>query len=516
MFPSTYKKASRVYNSTVSFSKHWISTYYPNRNLKFYGVSVEDVQAFSQHYFFSCLLENLPIDNTWAQYPRTTNRVAKEAIKEPANKIRYTIIQFLGRLIFPRTDVHRLVSTDIVILSSGRHLIDLLPLILHLNAKFKVLIVGKMSDDAKKFLKMKKINFLDIPSGTSFIPRWQRLNYLFKFLCKPWKNKHGHKFLNNPYWKNRLMYLRVMQFPEIAALLTLANSLFLHTKPKLLLTSSSNDTFGSAFSLIAKRQKIKVADLQHGFIPFAIDVPFCHRDFFLAWGKIFNNYYFNANEKMVIVGCPSQKKMRAKRLISLKKLKIVKVLVLWAPAFDTGSPFRFQSDAKTLNDLVKGLSQLPPNYQVTIRKHPACKIENRLKELILSKNIYFDSSRNALDAIKSNDIVITQPTSANFIAIMHKKPLLFFNNSWLNLKFGDPLIKSGSAVNVPCSSLSEINKYILKLVTDIALLKKQRNAQTVYFEEYCPYFGKDSWKQIEKIIKTEIKSKDNETHLENI
>src|SRR3989344_301579 len=69
---NSYSKAKKLYDLSVDLASNWISKYYPNNNYKFFGVSIEKVQAFPQHHFFSSLCEKVPIENMWDQYPTTT------------------------------------------------------------------------------------------------------------------------------------------------------------------------------------------------------------------------------------------------------------------------------------------------------------------------------------------------------------------------------------------------------------------------------------------------------------
>ena len=499
----SFTTANGIYTNLAFFSLSWLSKFYHNKNYKFFGVSLERIQAFSQFHFF-CLLKTADnVSSVWDQYPLQN----KKEIRQEWFRIILTIYRLLYYLIIPKQKISNFNSaTQIVVLSSGRHLDDQTPLIDLLSKRFNIIVVGKFTDNLESLLNRRKVTFFRITNGYRLLGRAERLKNLLIFFFGNWKKMGTDSLLDNTYWQIRLWYLRLFQFPEIVALLTFANNMFEKTKPALLLTTSSNDTFGAAFTLVAQKHKIPVAELQHGYTNFGTDAPFYNADYQLVWGKMpqkIRKAY--AKKSAVIVGCPFLQTRYEND--NNQSAKILRVLVLWTPPFGSIVLFQSQENEQTLFNLIEGLANLPKNYQVTLRSHPSFDLEILINRIDLPKNIRLDNQGNFKEVVVKHDIIITQPTTAGFYAALVQKPLLFFSNSWITKKYGDPFINSGSALNVPLPDLKMIDQYISKLINDGNLLKKQQLAQEKFVKEYCAYFSKDSCKQIIKFAKKIIDEK---------
>ena len=499
MIPHSFREAQKLYNLSVNLANSWISKYYRGNSRQILGVPFEKIQAFSQHHFFSCLVEGKPINDLWSQYPRTTDKPSK------AHFLQRTL-QVVRNLTAPKVNIGHLdPNTQIVFLSSGRHLEDWQRAIFYLKQHFKILVVGKIPDKIRKKMSEEKIPWIDLPSARRFLTRKERFVDCLLFLRFFWQKRGNHKLFANPLWAKRLWYLRLEQFPEITALLKFARSVFEKTKPSLLLTTSSNDTFGSAFCLTAQKLEIPVAELQHGFASWPTDRAFANNDYHLVWGEIPKKMFSGISKELVIVGCPFLKKHKSLSINSTKLSKSkTRVLVLLTPPFGVIELMEKYPTEQVIERLIWGLAKLSKKILVTLRSHPSFPIQDFLDFDNLPSNIKLSKDKNAQESILAHDIIITQPTTAGFIAIIHKKPLLFFDNSYLTQKFSHPFIKSGSAVNIPCGSLDRIDTYVHKLLSNESLLMKQEKAQEKFIDNYCAYFGEDSCKKIaefaEKII----------------
>ncbi len=176
MIPQSFRKAQKLYNLSVDLANSWISKYYPSCNFRFNDVSIEDVQAFSQHHFFSCLLEGKPIDDIWSQYPRTT-------AKPLGNHLLKRTLQVVRNLAESKANIGHLdPKTQIVFLSSGRHLEDWHPAIFYLRRHFKILVVGKIPDEIQKRFAKQKIMAINLSSARRFLTRQERFVDLLFFL----------------------------------------------------------------------------------------------------------------------------------------------------------------------------------------------------------------------------------------------------------------------------------------------------------------------------------------------
>lgn len=509
MIPKSFSQAQKLYRLSVNLSKTWISKYYPKNKYQFFGVPIEPAQAFSQHYFFSCLLEKQHLKDIWSQYPKTTSGNYRENLFHSLIKFFLKTTDILKNLLASTESIENLNERfQLVFLASGRHLQDQIPLIFYLAKKFKILVVGKIDGNSQKKLLRQRIKFLNVPNSSRFFTKLDRLRLVLKFAASSWQKQGQNQLLDNPLWSKRLWYLRLVQFPEIAALLEVAGKIFETAKPALLLTTSSNDTFGSAFSLIAKKLGITVAELQHGYTNFGTDAPFYQSDYQLVWGVISQKIRAKFSPKNAVVGCPFLKKPQIDSQIFDKSPRSkFRVLVLWTPPFGTISLFQSPRNRETFVRLIAGLNKLPDNFQIIFRSHPSYSLEEELQDLHWAKNFSLSHYQTAEEAVQNCDLVIGQPTTATFLAILYKKSLLFFNNSRITKKYSDPIVNSGSALNVPLSDLKKIDQYILRLLSDQNLIKKQRLAQEKFVREYCAYFGKESCEQIAKFAKKFVDEK---------
>ena len=164
------------------------------------------------------------------------------------------------------------------------------------------------------------------------------------------------------------------------------------------------------------------------------------------------------------------------------------------------SLFKSKSNQQVLFDLVEGLSKLPSNYKIILRSHPSFPLSQIIKDFKLPVNFSISNNSSTKQEIESSDVIISQATTAGLIAILLKKPFLFFDNSYLFEKFGEPFTNSESAINVPLSSLEYIDRYVLNLLNNKRHLVKQRKAQNKFINDYCSKFGKDAYRAIEKFM----------------
>lgn len=501
----SYEQAESLYRLTVNLAFSWTRKYYPRNNYKVHGIPLEKVQAFSQQIFFSNLIlknrqndngNNAEFENIWNTYPVLTSKEKGLDFGKVIASIA-RVLDVLKSLFAPRVELGDLQKIDLLILASGRHLEDIKDLILTLNKYHRILIVGKIPGESQRWLIAKSILCINIGSGRIFLTRYERLKLLFRFAGTRWQQVGNNDLLKNLDWRKRLTYLKMEQFPELDALVKLANSIFKRSNPTLVLATSSNDTFAASFCLTAKSLDTPVAEILHGFTSWSIiDRDFAVSDYQLVWGEIPKKLRAGFSKEIRIVGCPFLKKPSMIKVFEKDPYSQIRLLVLVTPPFGSVSIFQSAANEDVARMLVLGLAKLPDNFEVIIRSHPSYSFKNDLKGLTIPKNIKIVDAGKTREVIEDSDVVITQPTTAGFEAILQGKPLMFFDNTYLSSKLGHPFVTSGSAFNVPLTDLARIDRYLIKFLRDPKKIKLQKKQQEKFIRDYCQYFGNESISKI--------------------
>jgi len=496
---NSYKESDRLYRRSIYLSKHWISKYFPKSNYKFADIDIEKAQFFSQHYFFLSLLLSNSVDNVWSQYPACGNE-SKFKIKDRVRKFINILEVFLKNLVSKQIKLSEL-KFDVVVLSSGRHLKDLMPLIVSLKKNYKLLVIGKMEQQEERILKREEIIYFNFKNPYPYLSFRKRLRILLFFLFRSYSLKGDNFLFENKLWKQRLLYLRIQQFPAIAALLEVSDVIFKRAAPKLLITSTTNDVFAASFTLMAKKNAIPVAEIQHGAIAWQIDYELIFPDYFLVWGKIPANIYTGEARK-IIVGAPFINKPVVNTAYYLKRDKpTFKILVLLSPPYGYLASYAKLENRQSTISLIKHLQILSSDkFKITIRSHPSYPLQKDLEGIHLESNFFISSDRDVEKEIENNDIVITGATTAGLIAILHKKPLFYYDNSWLTENFSHPYVRSGSAINVS-DAPDLLHNYIWDLIEDKNKQKGQKSSQDIFIDNYFKCFDREAIKNIETFIK---------------
>lgn len=495
---NTYKESARLYEKSIFLSKHWISKFYPRNNFKFAGVALEKVQFFSQHHFFLSVLLNKGPDDFWSQYPAGTEGHKNQTLEFTKDIVR--ILKIIKDIFFIKPRKMKFGKYDVIILSSGRHLKDLLPSLLYLNKKYKVLVIGKIDRNEELILKKKQTEYLNFDNARQYLSRTRRIQIALFFLFQRFLISKKIKLFDDWFWRERLKYLKFDQFPIIAGLLETSANIFKKTSPKLLIASTTNDTFGASFCLTAKNQGIPVAEIQHGVLSWRIDYELILPDFFLVWGKIPANIY-TGNAKEIIVGCPLYKKPKYRPAVSFKNKKNLKILVLLSPPYGYLASFAYLDNGMALKKIIEGLSKLAnKRFTIILRSHPSYPLHKDLEGVAMPSNFLISNNGDVVTEISTSDIVITGPTTAGLIAILHKKPLLYFDNFWLTEKFSHPFVKSESTIKIPINSINKIDEYILNFINNKDCLRSQRRSQDLFIKNYFDNFGIESIRKIDNFV----------------
>ena len=190
---------------------------------------------------------------------------------------------------------------------------------------------------------------------------------------------------------------------------------------------------------------------------------------------------------------------------SKKVLRNKNLLFLWCPAYGSASLYKSELANETFSKIIKAFTKFPQTWKITIRTHPSYSLSDELRGLKIPTNIKISDKESIESAIDNHDVIITQATTAGLIAIIKGKPLLFFDNTWLNRKLGNPYVRSGSALNIPESSLDNLYSYVVNFLNDKEKILKQRKAQKQFIKQAIYKIGKDSAIEIEKFVTEVIK-----------
>ncbi len=524
-FYDSYNKARLSYELASKLSRCWISKYYCKSDFGLSHLPIERIQSFSQFYFFSCMVESeiirkkyqieYKIPNTWHHYPtleKYSNKSWYKNFLQTFKLVLFRTVDFIAMLFGSRfVNKFQDKKYEVVFVGSRRHLNEISESIIKLSKRFKVLVIGKIDAETKLKFDKGEVDFLDVPSGIKFFRRLDRIKIVFKFLLTRWgpQSSIGNKKICNIFksgeWKSRLLYLKLMLFPEIVALYKLAFKILSTARPAIVITTTSNDTFGASFSLAALAQKIKVAEFQHGFFKvWDFEWEFCNSDFFLTWGEGSRRISRKTVPQQHIVGLPFSK-IRFKSHLSQKRIgKNKRILFLWCPVLGSASLYKSELANDTFSKLIKAFSGFPQSWKITIRTHPAYVLFEDLRGLKIPKNIKIHDRASIESALDKHDVIITQATTAGLFAIIKRKPLLFFDNSWLNKKLGNPYVRSGSALNIPENSLDNLYSYVINFINDKDKIRKQRKAQKRFVKQALYKTGRGSTIEIERFVETII------------
>lgn len=505
---SSYKKSRVLFERSVKLSFSW--PYFPYGN-KDYLKHMIRIQAFSQHHFFSALLEKkllekqtgrkFYINGVWERYPMLSENNHQPAFLS----LIFTFYKILRRILESKKVLNEIKQFEILVVSSGRHFNDLLPTVVTLNKIHRVYVIGKFGNAEEAELKNNNVAFINISHASAYLGRMQRIKNLVSSTSVRISFNNKSFVFKTFLWKQRVWYLRLFEFPEVMALLYNAQEIISKSKPKLVLTTSSNDTFGATFSIKAKQTNIPVAEIIHGFAAWDLGSQFSNSDYQLVWGKPSTEVRKQFSTQTLIVGCPFLQQTTIEKNNKNFKNAGLKVLVLIAPPFGFVTLFQSVPNRDMARSLLMGLSNLPKIIEVTIRSHPSYNFLEDVRDLNIQNNIKISNEGNTKDAIAASGLVITQPTTAGFEAILQKKLLLFFDNTYLTDHLSHPFVKSGSAVNVPFGDLGSIDRYVLNLLNDTKRIAKQKKAQSKFAKDYCSYYGDESCDKISQFAERIIK-----------
>lgn len=508
---NSYSQAHSLYKLCSDTSRNWLSRYCGKHDGDFWHIPIERIQAFSQHYFISALIESrlmagdgqtYEIDNVWQQYPglqvkNNRSTVAKVGVTSSQGIRRFINLFFLVTATKEKQNIPN-GKYSIVIIGSGRHLFELSESIVTLNKKFKVLVVGKIDSETKNKFMKNSVKFVVVEAGLKLLDRRKRLEAILHFwstplVFKPIGNKDVLNILKDSRWRSRIVYLKTFLFPEIVARYQFASDLLKSVTPNLLIATSTNDTFGSTFSLAAKKQGIKVAEFQHGFPLWNNDTEYCNCDYFLSWGEDSRKVFAKAAKNHFITGNPF---FNSQRRQVKSKPKSKSLLFLWSPAFGSAALYKMEPTRETFSRLIYEFSKFPKDWKIRVRTHPSYNLDAELKHIRLPKNVTVDNSNNLSEEIGNFNVVVTQATTAGLLTIECGKPLFFYETSWFNKRFSNHFVKSGSALDISFKPRGTMYESIINFLADKKKLVRQRQSQQKFVKKALDKTGRDSVKRL--------------------
>src|SRR3990167_6495946 len=98
MIPHSFREAQKLYNLSVNLANTWISKYYRSNSRQILGVPFEKIQAFSQHHFFSSLLQENGVDDVWNQYP---NPSLKSKSSNLLKRLSFELVNIIKEVFSP-------------------------------------------------------------------------------------------------------------------------------------------------------------------------------------------------------------------------------------------------------------------------------------------------------------------------------------------------------------------------------------------------------------------------------
>ncbi|KKU12880.1 MAG: hypothetical protein UX17_C0034G0006 [Parcubacteria group bacterium GW2011_GWC2_45_7] len=269
------------------------------------------------------------------------------------------------------------------------------------------------------------------------------------------------------------------------------------------LASNNIDPFHFALLSFARNHSIPYALLIHD----AQGNTFC--DFFfkpddtlLVWGDFQKRLISKKFPTLqcVVTGHPdfdnitylSKENQAASRLVSKKKLKI---LVL-----STYNPYVQFPNQEVLFDVFRELNKIKKyRISVILKSHPS---EHHAKLVNLAqRTIGYPlrwSLEDAAKLIKENNIIITQSTSAGFLAILSHKPTIYLNIH--DFKDYEPYAKTRAALGV--YSVPKLNQNIESLIKYPDLCAKN---QTAFIKDFCYKLNGEASLRIATYIQTSMK-----------
>lgn len=470
-------------------------------------------RRFSESPFRRYQTEELNLENLALESLSRLNHIRVNLLskKTDFSLLIKNTLQITAKFIFQNA-VNPLAIPPLVILANYYQLVNLSPFLLKLKANnLDFTAIGKTDPDQLELLNKSGIPFFPVGSAHTISSSLQAIRYFY--LWHRLKPKIAQLFSSyHPlYWnliKEKLRYLFTIEFPQITAHLDEAEKIF-SDKPKILLTSATNDTFSRCFVAAAVSHKTKVIELQHGLVIFDEEAPFRTNDIHAVWGapvtKIMNQGN-RSRSSLAVIGFPYFDKYKGVKALKHKNIKTPTILILatFPVAADRliakTSPYQF------LEIIFKAIKSGYKNWKIVFRPHPSYNAA-WVKEIArnLSVNLTFDQRGIPLDqAISSCDVVMSNFTTAMVDAMFIGKPILLYSFADQDsIKLNQhSLITSGAVAmfNTP----DELKNLLTKITLDKSFVEKMIAGQKEFLKSYCSANSKTASRMLLNLISSQL------------
>lgn len=383
--------------------------------------------------------------------------------------------------------------------------------------------IGKASDSQVKTLAKQNISYINLSRIQTSKPAIKELRiilFIKFFLLWFMHIKALKSYFSFPGdWdliKWKLFYFYIILIPQITENINLADSLF-SQRPKILLTTATNDTFSKCFALSAKKYSVKVIEILHGLIFLDEDAAFRCNDEYGIWGPAITPLLDTKTirQNTVIVGYPYKLELKSPLQIhnlsnaARQKLRIRKeekvLLILGSFPIAVTRFFSTASIYSFIRLVIQGVADTKEKWNIIVRSHPS-NTPDWLDQISIppSVKIFVDNRQMLLsETVAASDFVISNLTTALLEPMMQNKPhlLYLFENNKIIETFSHPLISSGAII--PFNTSSQLTK-ILSYDPNI-IASRQAPAVNKFLEDYCSVPAKISSSQkIYNIVQKEL------------
>lgn len=402
----------------------------------------------------------------------------------------------------------KLKKSDIVLFSSGYNLYYYKNVLPKLCKKAKVTILtGEQSFKDQLLLNKSKISFhslkslLTKDSGQDINRKISELREFIKVTLNELRQTHPFRdyqkslaqALYSTLEKSCYFYLK-----KYVQQVFLAEKAIYLTNPKLVLTTHDPAPSALPFVFAAQHKKKRAAVLLHGWHDIIIGENYISQ-YALVWGiyikKWFIKTFSKSPKEILVTGFPYLDIIQKNTTLDarLKKRSYIfgLLLTLYTPNTYAQNRFFEQLLGEAYKNNFKG--------EFHLRVHAGQRVENisYFKKKYGIK-ILISPAKSLESFVCQSDIILSWDTTAMFVPMMYRKPLLYTTPLWGE---GITPIKKYGAACIP-QKAADVFEFIKKIEQDSNILRKQQSGQKKFLKEVVGYTGSSSSEKVaNEIIK---------------